>query len=164
MKLRASFVSNSSSSSFLVPSECPRNVDAIELPKEIWQAIDRHYVGWNGKRLGLAETADRWWLTTMVSDCDEKAYSEISKMPGVKSYLEGNDCPYGWYDDSTAYVVLKKNGEEFFIDATDLTGVGPRQEGLPEVVELRDAVKGVLSNKALNKSQKLVAIGNIFNY
>lgn len=164
MKIRGSFVSNSSSSSFLVPSQCPRHVDAVELPKEIWQAIDRHYVNWDGQRLDLARTADRWWLTTMVSDCCQEPYEELCKTPGAKHYLEGNDYPYGWYDDSSGYVSIKRNGTEFFICASDLTGLGPNRESLPEVVELRDAVKGILENKALNKSQQLAAIRSIFDY
>ena len=89
MKYRNGYVSNSSSSSFLVPKEPGGSINSIRLPREIWEAISRNHVEWNGERYDMSSSSE-WWLTEMVSDCRDE-FKELSDMKGSFAYLDGND-------------------------------------------------------------------------
>ena len=97
MKTRAGYVSNSSSSSFLVPKEPSGRIGSIRLPREIWEAISRNHVEWNGEKHDMS-SSNEWWLTEMVSDCRDE-FNELSSMKGSFAYLDGHDMPYKYYDD-----------------------------------------------------------------
>ena len=170
MKSRSGYVSNSSSSSFLIPGTkenaekmstgaCP--VPCLKLPEEIWRKIEQNHVDWEGRKLEMSSVSDEWWLTTLVSDCMEH-YSEVAGMPGAIAYLEGHDAPYGWYDDESGYIMFKRGGDEFYVDAYDFIGNGALE--LPGVVELREKAREILDSKSMNKSQKLDALKCLFNY
>ena len=170
MKSRSGYVSNSSSSSFLIPNingNCDKMqnnmyvVPCVKLPEEIWKKIEANHVDWDGKRLDMSSVSNEWWLTTLVSDCMD-CYSEVAGMPGAIAYLEGHEAPYGWYDDETSYIVFKRGGDEFYVDAYDFIGHGGVE--LPGIVELRDKAKAILDSRTLNKSQKLDALKCLFNY
>ena len=164
MKRREGYVSNSSSSSFLVPCEpnLPR-VSAIKLPKEIWKAIERNHVEWNGKKFDMS-MSEEWWLTDMVSDCTEQ-YKQISDIPNVISYLDGNDMPYGAYDEDGEkdYIIFKKNEESFFVLVSDFLDEKGKED-IPGLVLQRDAVKRILYAKDMNKTQKLEALKSMFDF
>ena len=165
MKIRSNYVSNSSSSSFLVPADAvlPYNVSAFALPENIWKAIEKNHVDYNNEHLDLSSKSDKWKLTRMVSDCEE-VYAEVCSIPGVSQYLEGNDMPYGCYEDDADkyYIRLKKRDEEFYILSYDITGGSP--DDLPEVIWLRDKANEIFNNKSLNKTQKLALLMHIFNF
>lgn len=162
MRTRFGYVSNSSSSSFLVPREYNAGgVESIKLPEEIWKAIWRNHVEWDGKKLDLS-VSDEWWLTNMVSDCIDQ-YGEIAESPNAIPYLEGNECPYGYYDRESDYIVFRRNDEHFYVLVSDFVDVNGRTE-IPDVVRLRDGARKVLESKDLNKTQKLEALKCLFDF
>ena len=163
MKKRYSFVSNSSSSSFLVPFKVEGRVSCIKLPKEIWKAIEKNHVEWDGKKFDMSKS-DEWWLTEMISDCDEK-YSEISGIDGAIAYLEGNDMPYGCYetDGEKSFIKFKKDGEQFYVLVSDFIDENGGDD-IPESVKLRERAKKVLDSKVLTKTMKLNALKFIFDF
>lgn len=163
MKIRSGYVSNSSSSSFLVPCEVSGRINSIKLPKEIWQSIEKNHLDWDGKKIDLS-ASDEWWLTEMVSDCLEE-YSKISKIPHSVSYLEGNDEPYGCYDEGGEkdYIQFRKDGQRFYVLASDFIGEGGSSD-IPESVQLRDAARRIFDSDALNKTQKLDALRKLFDF
>lgn len=163
MKTRFGYVSNSSSSSFLVPCNVEGRFSSIKLPKEIWKAIEENHVDWEGKKYNLSEESDEWWLTEFIPDSMEDAYEKISSIPNAHSYLEGSDAPYGWYDNDgeQRYVVFKDGETDFYVESSDLSG---KDGGIPEVISLRKKVKSVLFNKSLNKTQKINALKDLFDF
>ena len=163
MKKRFSYVSNSSSSSFLVPHEVTGRVSSIKLPNEIWKAIEKNHIGWNGEKFNLSEESDEWWLTELVSDCWEEEYEAVSSIEHAHSYLEGSDAPYGWYenDGEKNYIVFKDGDTDFYVAAYDISG---KDGGIPEIIDIREKAKGILYNKALNKTLKLNALKNLFDF
>ena len=162
MRTRAGYVSNSSSSSFLLPCKpVVEGVDCIKLPKEVWQAIARNHVESDGRGYDMS-CSDEWWLTEMVSDCMEEEYSGLCGIPGSIQYLEGNSEPYGAYEYEEDYIVFSKQHARFYVLATDFIGADGEDE-IPEAVMLRDKAKSILSSK-LNKTQKLNLIERLFNF
>ena len=165
MKIRSGFVSNSSSSSFLVPADValPDNVVSFNHPESIWKAIEKYHIDWNNRKLDLSGKASAWKLTRMISDCEE-VYSSVSDIPNSEAYLEGNEMPYGCYEDGYEknYIVLKKGGDEFYIYANDITGGSP--DDLPRSIWLRDKAEEIFANKSLNKTQKLSLLMHIFDF
>lgn len=163
MKTRNGYVSNSSSSSFLIPTELKGRVECIELPKEIWQAIARNHVEWDGKKLDLSGSS-RWWLTDMVSDCAEE-YGELSQMPHAVPYLEGNDMPYGCYEDDADinFIKFTKNGCDFYVLASDFIDECGKKD-IPDAVSLRIDANTILQSKSLNKTQKINALKKLFGF
>ena len=171
MKTRQGYVSNSSSSSFLIPNingSCDRMrintyaVPCVKLPEEIWKAIERNHVDWDGKKFEMSSVSNEWWLTTMVSDCLD-CYSEVAGAPGALPYLEGQDSPYGYYDEDGEknYIVFKRGGEKFYVDAYDFIGSGGIE--LPSMIELRDKANARFGSK-MTKSQQLNALKCLFNF
>lgn len=166
MKRRMSYVSNSSSSSFLVPKDVfddDIGMRCVKLPEEIWKAIERNHVEFDGTKLDLSSVSNEWWLTVLVSDCMDE-WGRINSIPGAKPYLEGHDAPYGWYDEDGEknYIVFTKYGEKFYVDAYDF--IGHEGNEIPDAVRLREEVNRIMESKSLNKSQKLDAIKCLFNY
>lgn len=163
MKIRNGYVSNSSSASFLVPHKINGRITSVKLPEAIWKAMAEHGTDMDGNRLDLS-TSNEWWLTEMVSECLEE-YSEINTMEGSVRYLDGNDSPYGWHDPDGEkyYTVFKKYGNEYYVLTSDLVGVDENAD-IPEIIKARDDVNKIMSNKSLNKSQKLNAIKRIFDF
>lgn len=163
MKTREGYVSNSSSSSFLIPHEIKGRVGCIRLPDEIWQAIWRNHVEWDGTGFDLSASKS-WWLTELVSDCCEE-YNEISDIPNSIAYLEGNDEPYGCYepDGERRYIKFRKDGQDFFVLASDFIDEKGHTD-IPKAVELRDGAKRILGSKSLSKTQKLKALEFLFDF
>ena len=163
MKTRNGYVSNSSSSSFLVPFKVEGQVSSVKLPKEIWKAIEKNHVDWDGKKFDMSKS-NEWWLTEMVSDCQEQ-YSELSNDESIIQYLEGNDMPYGCYDEDgeKAFIKFKKNGQNFYVLASDFLDENGKSD-VPESVQLREWVTKILESKNLSKSQKLDAVKFIFDF
>ena len=160
MKIRTNYVSNSSSSSFLVSQDVSNITDCIKLPKEIWEALDANYVDWNGNKLNLAKCSQDWWLTTLIYDGNEE-YETISKLKNTKHYLDGNDTPYDFYDNENKYVVFKKNYSEFYVDNKDICY---NEEDIPDVIKLRNQIKKIIKSSSFNKTQKLNMISNLLDF
>lgn len=163
MKIRGGFVSNSSSTSFLVPHEVDGRITSLKLPEEIWKAIAENGTDMDGNKIDLS-ASNEWWLTEMVSDCLNE-YEEISKMDGAMHYLDGNDSPYGWYDDDSEkyYTVFKKREQKYYVLTSDLIGADGKAD-IPGIIKVRDDVIKIMFNKSLNKSQKLNIIKRIFDF
>ena len=163
MKTRAGYVSNSSSSSFLVPKEPGGRISSIRLPREIWEAISRNHVEWNGEKHDMS-SSDEWWLTEMVSDCRDE-YNELSSMKGSFTYLDGHDMPYGCYDDEGEknFIKFRKNGCDFYVLLSDFIGADGTDD-IKGSVKLRNDIRTILESKLLNKSQKLDAISSIIDF
>ena len=163
MKIRANYVSNSSSSSFLVPKEPKGNINSIRLPREIWEAISRNHIEWNGEKFDLS-SSEEWWLTEMVSDCQDE-FKELSDMEGSIAYLDGNDMPYGCYDDEGEknFIKFRKNGYSFYVLLSDFIGADGKND-IPDSVKLRNGIRTILDSKLMNKSQKLDAISSLINF
>ena len=163
MKTRKSYVSNSSSSSFLVPRKPEGGINAIRLPREIWEAISDNHIDWNGEKYNL-HVSDEWWLTEMISDC-QKEFEEVSSIPNSVAYLEGNDMPYGCYDDDGehGFITFKKDGCTFYVLASDFIACDGSDD-IPQAVALRDGVKKILECRCMNKTQKINAISDLFDF
>lgn len=163
MKTREGYVSNSSSSSFLVPKEPSGRIGSIRLPREIWEAISRNHVEWNGEKHDMS-SSDEWWLTEMVSDCLDE-FNELSSMKGSFTYLDGHDMPYGCYDDEGEknFIKFRKNGCDFYVLLSDFIGADGTDD-IPGSVKLRNSIRTILESKLMNKSQKLDAISSIINF
>jgi hypothetical protein len=160
MKIRTNYVSNSSSSSFLVAHDVSNITECIKLPKEIWSALDANYIDWEGNKLNLSEFSQEWWLTTLIYD-GEETYETISELKDSKSYLQGNDTPYDFYDNENGYIIFKKNNSEFYINNKD---VCYNEDDIPDVIQLRDKIKKIIKSGVLNKTQKLSMIGNLLDF
>ena len=163
MKYRNGYVSNSSSSSFLVPKEPGGSINSIRLPREIWEAISRNHVEWNGERYDMSSSSE-WWLTEMVSDCRDE-FNELSSMKGSFAYLDGNDMPYGCYDDEGErnFIKFRKNGCSFYVLLSDFIGADGTDD-IPDSVKLRSDIRTVLESRIMNKSQKLDAISSLISF
>lgn len=163
MKTRNGYVSNSSSSSFLVPQALSSHVNAIKLPEEIWRAIWKNHVEWDGKTFDMS-ASDQWWLTTMIPECDN-AYEQIANIPHAIPYLEGNSMPYGCYEDDSEknYLKFHKDGEEFYVLISDFLNNDGKYD-IPPAVTLRDNAKKIFNCKSMNKSQKLDALEHLFDF
>lgn len=163
MKTRAGYVSNSSSSSFLVPKEPSGRISSIRLPREIWEAISRNHVEWNGEKHDMS-SSDEWWLTEMVSDCRDE-FNELSSMKGSFTYLDGHDMPYGCYDDEGEkdFIKFRKNGCDFYVLLSDFIGADGTDD-IPDSVKLRNSIRAILESKLMNKSQKLDAISSLIDF
>ena len=163
MKTRTGYVSNSSSSSFLVPKEPSGRISSIKLPREIWEAISRNHVEWNGEKHDMS-SSDEWWLTEMVSDCRDE-FNELSSMKGSFTYLDGHDMPYGCYDDEGEknFIKFRKNGCDFYVLLSDFIGADGTDD-IPGSVKLRNDIRTILESKLLNKSQKLDAISSLIDF
>ena len=163
MKVRLNYVSNSSSSSFLVPKEPSGRISSIKLPREIWEAISRNHVEWNGEKHDMS-SSDEWWLTEMVSDCRDE-FNELSSMKGSFTYLDGHDMPYGCYDDEGEknFIKFRKNGCDFYVLLSDFIGADGTDD-IPGSVKLRHDIRTILESKLMNKSQKLDAISSIIDF
>ena len=163
MKVRLNYVSNSSSSSFLVPKEPSGRISSIKLPREIWEAISRNHVEWNGEKHDMS-SSDEWWLTEMVSDCRDE-FNELSSMKGSFTYLDGHDMPYGCYDDEGEknFIKFRKNGCDFYVLLSDFIGADGTDD-IKGSVKLRNDIRTILESKLLNKSQKLDAISSLIDF
>ena len=163
MKTRTGYVSNSSSSSFLVPKEPSGRISSIKLPREIWEAISRNHVEWNGEKHDMS-SSNEWWLTEMVSDCRDE-FRELYDMEGSFTYLDGHDMPYGCYDDEGEknFIKFRKNGCDFYVLLSDLIGADGTDD-IPDSVKLRNDIRTILESKLMNKSQKLDAISSIIDF
>ena len=163
MKTRNGYVSNSSSSSFLVPKEPSRNIRSIRLPKEIWETIAKNHVEWDGKKFDLS-SSDEWWLTELVSDCSDE-YQELLDIPNAVSYLEGNGMPYDCYEDEgeNEFIKFKKGGCTFYALLSDFIDANGN-DCIPDSLKLRERVRKILGSKTLNKSQKLDAISSLIDF
>ena len=163
MKLRKNFVSNSSSSSFLMPMDVSgMGVACIKLSNEVIECFRQYLTDFDGKKVDLSASKE-WWLTELVSDCEEN-YGDLSKKGGIE-YLAGNEYPYGWYDDDgiKKYVRLRGRSDynEFFIAVGDLIGRAEQGE-IPDGLKVKFFSEKILRSKAMNKTQKLLAIENYF--
>jgi hypothetical protein len=163
MKVRLNYVSNSSSSSFLVPKEPSGRISSIRLPREIWEAISRNHVEWNGEKHDMS-SSNEWWLTEMVSDCRDE-FNELSSMKGSFTYLDGHDVPYGCYDDEGEknFIKFRKNGCDFYVLLSDFIGADGTDD-IPDSVKLRNNIRTILESKLMNKSQKLDAISSLIDF
>ena len=163
MTTRAGSVSNSSSSSFLVPKEPSGRIGSIRLPREIWESISRNHVEWNGEKHDMS-SSDEWWLTEMVSDCRDE-FNELSSMKGSFTYLDGHDMPYGCYDDEGEknFIKFRKNGCDFYVLLSDFIGADGTDD-IPDSVKLRNSIRTILESKLMNKSQKLDAISSLIDF
>lgn len=165
MKERLGFVSNSSSSSFLIPGNVDLHVGVktLHLPEEIWKRIEKYHLDLDGNHIHLSETSGEWMLTEMISDCDND-YGKASEAPGAVHYLEGDSVPYGAYDDDADknYIKFKKDCAEFYILAADI--IGESEDDIPESIVLREKAKEIFDMKHLSAKQKNQLLEHIFNF
>ena len=100
----------------------------------------------------------------MVSDCQDE-FKELSGMEGSISYLDGNDMPYGCYDDEGEknFIKFRKNGCDFYVLLSDFIGADGTDD-IPDSVKLRNGIRTVLESRLMNKSQKLDAISSIISF
>lgn len=160
MKIRTNYVSNSSSSSFLVSQDVSEITPCIKLSEEIWKALEKNYRDWEGNTLNLSELSQEWWLTQLIYDGIIE-YEKIIELKDTKQYLEGNDTPYDYYDNEKKYTVLKKDYNEFYINNNDLYF---NEDDIPDIISLRDKIKKIIKSSSFNKSQKLNMIDNLLNF
>ena len=157
MKIRSGYVSNSSSSSFIVAAK-PSSVPALKLPKEYVDRLRKHAVDWDGKPLVLPP-GDELWLTAFVSDCRDGDWDELKQ--GC-AYMEGElaEEPRELADGDwrKSLVRLKSGYDEFYLRISDLTG---GVDALPDGLRLREAVRDVLASKKMKQSEKLAAIASL---
>ena len=167
MRKRDGYVSNSSSSSFLIPFDIGElrlaGVSCIKLPNDIWKAIERNHVEYNGKKFDMS-MSENWWLTDMVSDCVD-AYSAICETPNAIPYLDGDSVPYGYYDENGEqnFIKFRKYDTDYFILASDFIE-NDGKDDIPSYVHLRDEAKKVFNNKSLNLTQKMNLIKHLFDF
>lgn len=166
MLIRKGYVSNSSSCSHLVPfdpsSKGISGISSIKLPKEIWKAIERNHIEWDGTKFDMS-SSDEWWLTELVSDCADQ-HSELADMPNVIQYLDGDRMPYGCYDENGErnYIKFSRYGQDYWVLLSDFIDEGGGDE-IPDTVKLRSKARRIFDSK-LNKTQKLNALMNIFDF
>jgi len=100
----------------------------------------------------------------MVSDCQDE-FKELSDMEGSIAYLDGNDMPYGCYDDEGEknFIKFRKNGYSFYVLLSDFIGADGKDD-IPDSVKLRNGIRTILDSKLMNKSQKLDAISSLINF
>lgn len=161
MKIRINYVSNSSSSSFLVPKDISNLTPCIKLSDEIWKAIENNYIDWEGNKFNLSEISNQWWLTNFISEWDIN-YDEVIKIEHIKHYMEGHEEPYDWYENQKAYTVFHKNCNNFFISNDDLFGI--YDDDIPEVIKIKNKLNEIIKNSKLNKEQKLNAIQHFLSF
>ena len=161
MKIRTNYVSNSSSSSYLVPCDVSDIVPCIKLSEEIWKAMEKNFIDWDGNKLNLSEISNDWWLTSFINEWDSN-HDEIQNVPNKIHYMSGNTEPYDYYDNSQEYTIIKKNYNNFFIANNDLFGV--YDDDLPDIIQLRNKIKSILKSSNMNKAQKLEAIKHFVDF
>lgn len=108
MKIRNGFVSNSSSSSFIVIGKKPTECENVELNKKQIEIIVDYIktrkwwsneVAWDGE--------ESVFLTQFVSDCSETHF-DIPKKYNAYHYQEGN---HGEPYDEESYDILQENDD-----------------------------------------------------
>jgi len=151
MKTRMGYVSNSSSSSFLVTKDVSQFLPCIKLTREIADAVIQNHSDWDGKKLPF-ELGTDLWLTDFVYDCDDKKWEAVKDAGGVE-YMEGHGDIYSCDDN---YITFKKNGDEFYIESQDIVDTNGNE--VPNPAKIRDELLKILKNKSLNKSQQLGAV------
>lgn len=118
MKKRISFVSNSSSSSFIIIDKIPKNVNYVQL-------TDEKVLSKIAKDLEIEKLEGNIYLTQFIADCTD-LYEDFHKELGSKlySYQEGG-CG-GWPYDEEDYVeigdevfLLKEHSEDFKVSRED---------------------------------------------
>ena len=89
MKIRSNYVSNSSSSSFIVNKDLSnKGVSCLKLSDEQKKLINGTTIyGQDVIKLNLKKD---YWLTQFISDCDKK-YDEVYKLKHI-FYMEGQLC------------------------------------------------------------------------
>lgn len=161
MKIRTNFVSNSSSSSFLVSEDISKLIPCIKLPSEIWEAMERNYIDWEGNKLDLSSKSNEWWLTSFISEWDDN-YDMVGQSKNHYRYMDGHEEPYDWYDNPEHYTVFKKHGRTFYISNDDLFGI--YDDDIPNLIALKNKLTEIIKNNKLNKSQKLSAITHFLDF
>ncbi|MFA6889900.1 MAG: hypothetical protein WCQ80_02630 [Bacilli bacterium] len=154
MKTRMCYVSNSSSSSFIIDFDTSdEGISCVKLSSEIVRCLQEHASDANFKKLEL--NLDKcWYLTEFINDCDNKNYDYVSKN-GIRYMDGGFREPYG---DEDQYIILKnKSHDEFYLDKEDLVG---HTDCVPAGVELSLKVQNVLKSK-LTQKQKLECISEL---
>lgn len=162
MKIRNGYVSNSSSSSFLISKEnidkIPGRFSYVKLDNEIIEAIKNNFVDWEGKKLDLSGS-DEWYLTQFISDSFEE-YSEISKI-GVYFMSGGHGGPYG---DDNEYYILKKDtwgDDEIVVPIEIIT-----EKNCPDIcngTNLKKTILNILKKKSISNDDKITMIKNLLN-
>lgn len=128
MKIRTGFVSNSSSSSFIVIGKKPQSGSFAKLNKDQAKKViqmlknTQNYTGGIGyrdqeeycKKVNLLTEDMDFYLTGFISDCLEE-YDEMSEDPDAIPFREGGyGCPYdeNYYHEISDRVWLPKTEKE----------------------------------------------------
>lgn len=151
MKIRNGYVSNSSSSSFLVTKDISEFVPCVKLTREIADAVIKNHSDYDGKHLPFTEGTDLW-LTGFIYDGEDFKWNKVKEANG-EFYMEGHG---DIYSDDDNFITFNKNGDEFYLETDDL--VDTNGNSVPNPAKIRDELLKIINKKTLNKSQKLVAV------
>lgn len=156
MKIRNGYVSNSSSSSFIVDFDTSdKGIACIKLSDEIIKCLQENLTDDENKLLNLSGSKT-WYLTEFVNDCDNKGYGLVSEK-GIHYMDGGFREPYG---DEDQYIVLKNSmDDEFYLNKGDIFG---SIDGIPSGIDLSLKIQKILKSKVANKI-KLGCIQEIVN-
>lgn len=114
MKMRNGFVSNSSSSSFIVKKDLSdKGISCLKLTDEQLKLMDGYKQWEEDKETFHPEPGQDYYLTEFISDCDER-WGEIRDMDGAFEYASGghggpyDEEDYNEYSGEFASVWLHK--------------------------------------------------------
>lgn len=156
MKTRSGYVSNSSSSSFIIDFDSTYNgISCVKLSSEIVRMLRENATDADDKKMELTDNKT-WYLTQFVNDCDDDHYDKVANN-GIRYMDGGFTAPYG--EEENYIIIYNSCKDEFFIDKNDLVN---SIDGAPTAIELSKQIKDILKSK-INAKTKLQCIENLVN-
>ena len=98
MKIRSNYVSNSSSTSFIVTEDLTsKGIACLKLSKAQMELLNGNLDAEYGGKV-FFDTNKDFWLTEFVSDCDDKKWDIVTSVEH-RSYESGQMCGEPYTDD-----------------------------------------------------------------